>query len=177
VLLLVSGGVGCWEQWSEAWFPQMKWQKAVQAFERVRFEDHTQGFTPPEGTVPIDPAPPRVGRLDLAAAAELENPIPATFKSVARGQELYATYCQVCHGVTGMGDGPVSIAGEKQGPFIGVWPLGTATGQSDGYIYNLIRIGNGGQAGYQMPSYARIPDEDRWHIVNYVRYLQQGGQP
>ena len=26
---------GCWEQWSENWFPQMKWQKAVQAFERV----------------------------------------------------------------------------------------------------------------------------------------------
>jgi hypothetical protein len=24
---------GCWEQWSEAWFPQMKWQHAVQAFE------------------------------------------------------------------------------------------------------------------------------------------------
>ena len=76
-----------------------------------------------------------------------------------------------------MGDGPVSGAGEIQGPFAGVWPITTATAQSDGYIYNLIRIGNGGQAGYRMPGYQHIPSEDRWHLVNYVRHLQRGGQP
>ncbi|MDJ0785782.1 MAG: cytochrome c [Myxococcota bacterium] len=177
LLILMSGSVACWEQWSESWFPQMKWQKAVQAFERVQHEGRVAPFTPPEGTVPIDPAPPIVGRTDVAAAALLENPIPADFKSVARGQELYGIFCETCHGATGMGDGPVSIAGDRQGPFVGVWPLGTATGQSDGYIYNLIRVGNGGAPGYRMPSYKHIPDLDRWHLVNYVRYLQQGGQP
>ena len=48
----------------------------------------------------------------------------------------------------------------------------TAMSRSDGYIYNLIRNGGG-----RMPSYRRIPDEDRWHLVNYVRYLQKGGRP
>ena len=47
-----------------------------------------------------------------------------------------------------------------------------AAGRSDGYIYNLIRGG-----GQRMPSYQRIPPEERWHLVNYVRYLQRGGQP
>ncbi len=177
VLLLVSGSIGCWEQWSESWFPQMKWQKAVQAFERVQHEGQTAAFMPPEGTVAIGSAPPPVGRMDVVAAAAIENPIEPTFKSLARGQELYGIYCELCHGARGNGDGPVSIAGEKQGPFVGVFPLGTATGQSDGYIYNVIRIGNGGQPGYQMPAQHRIPSEDRWHIVNYVRYLQKGGQP
>ena len=34
-LLSLTTLTGCWEQWSESWFPQMKWQKAVQAFEFV----------------------------------------------------------------------------------------------------------------------------------------------
>ena len=178
VLLLTSGSLACWEQWSVNWFPQMKWQKAVQAFERVRFNDQVAAFLPPEGTVPVGAIAPPVGRLDVPAAAQLHNPTdPSDFRSVARGQQLYRIYCELCHGATGLGDGPVSFVGSKQGPFIGVWPLATATAQTDGFIYNLIRVGNGGTPGYRMPSYKHIPDMDRWHIVNYVRYLQRGGQP
>ena len=54
VALLLTTSVGCWEQWSVDWFPQMKWQKAVQAFEAVRYDGQIEGFVPPEGTVPID---------------------------------------------------------------------------------------------------------------------------
>jgi mono/diheme cytochrome c family protein len=163
---------GCWEQWSETWFPQMKWQKAVQPFERVEFEGRTEGFLPPEGAVPVTGFEPAYERFDPATDS-LQNPTnPADFHSLDAGQELYQVYCQTCHGATGMGDGPVSMAGEKQGPFAGVFPLVTAMGRSDGYIYNIIRQGAG-----RMPNYRRIPAEDRWHIVNYVRYLQKGGRP
>ena len=171
VLLLVSGSVGCWEQWSESWFPQMKWQKAVQAFERVEFNGQVDPFMPPEGAVAIDAEKPLVGQYD-PAADRLQNPQPANFKSVARGQEIYEIYCTTCHGVTGMGDGPVSMAGDVKGPFAGVFPLVTAAARTDGYLYNLILGG-----GQRMPGYARIAPEDRWHLVNYVRYLQKGGQP
>lgn len=170
-LLLVSGSVGCWEQWSESWFPQMKWQKATQAFERVTFNGQVDPFMPPEGTVAVDAGPPRVGQHD-PAADRLTNPEPANFKSVGRGQEIYEIHCDTCHGPKGMGDGPISMAGGKVGPFAGVFPLVTAAGRTDGYIYNLIRGG-----GQRMPAYARITPEDRWHLVNYVRYLQKGGQP
>lgn len=172
VLLLTAGGVGCWEQWSETWFPQMKWQKAVQAFERVPHRDRIDPFSPPEGTVPVDGEAPALGQYD-PAADEIANPTdPTSFKSLNRGQELYVQYCETCHGRTGMGDGPVSATGDLQGPFGGVFPLVTAQSRSDGYIYNLIRAG-----GNRMPGYQRIPVRDRWHIVNYVRYLQKGGQP
>lgn len=173
VLLLTTGALGCWEQWSEEWWPQMKWQKAVQAYERVQYRDQVAPFTPPEGTVAVDAEDPLLPQFDPGVDA-LVNPVPPDFKSLARGQKSYETYCTTCHGAAGMGDGPVSMASpaELKGPFAGVFPLVTAMGRSDGYIYNLIRGG-----GQRMPGYQRIPPEERWDLVNYVRYLQRGGRP
>jgi mono/diheme cytochrome c family protein len=171
---------GCWEQWSESWFPQMKWQKTVQAYERVEFQGRVEGFLPPDGAVPVDGGEAPIGRLDVAALDALKNPTdPNDFRSLDRGEQLYGTYCRVCHGDTGLGDGPVSNASVRRGPFSGVYPLvGLTTGRSDGYIYNVIKIGNGGVPGFRMPAYGRIPAEDRWHLVNYVRYLvRKGGRP
>ncbi len=168
VLVLLCGGVGCWEQWSESWFPQMKWQKAVQAFERVQYQDRVDPFSPPEGTVAIDAERPAVGQYDPLADGILNPTEPSDFRSLVRGEEMYTTYCTPCHGAWGLGDGPVSAAGPQRGPLAGVFPLLTAAGRSDGYIYNLIRGG-----GLRMPGYQRIPSEDRWHIVNYVRHLQR----
>jgi len=170
--LVLSFSTGCWEQWSESWFPQMKWQKAVQAFERVEFEGRVEGFVPPEGTVPVTGHQPAYERFDPGVDSITNPTAPGDFRSLAAGQELYQVYCQACHGESGMGDGPVSMAGAKQGPFAGVFPLVTAMSRSDGYIFNIIRQGAG-----RMPNYRRIPAEDRWHIVNYVRYLQKGGRP
>ena len=51
--LALTGSLGCWEQWSNSWFPQMKWQPAVQAFERVEWQGRVEGFLPPEGSIPI----------------------------------------------------------------------------------------------------------------------------
>ena len=178
VCLSLSALPGCWEQWSETWFPQMKWQKTVQAFERTEWDGSVAAFTPPEGTVPVAGLQEEIGRLDSAAMDALVNPTnPSDFRSIARGQEIYNIYCNVCHGETGMGDGAVSMAGPKKGPFAGVYPLAVATARSDGYIWNVIRIGAGNSPGYRMPNYRHIPDEDRWHLVNYVRHLQRGGQP
>jgi mono/diheme cytochrome c family protein len=158
----------------------MKWQDAIQPFERVNFAGRDAAFLPPEGSVPIQGVEPPVGRLDIPALDALVNPRdPNDFKSLANGQRLYTVYCITCHGPTGMGDGPVSMTGDIMGPFAGVFPLvGTTTIRSDGYIYNTIRIGGGGAPGFRMPNYKRIPPMERWDVVNYVRYLdRKGGQP
>lgn len=163
---------GCWEQWSETWWPQMKWQKTVQAYERVEFSGRVEGFTPPEGTVPVSGYEPSYERYDPAADTLVNPTNPQDFNSLNRGREVYQNNCIACHGERGMGNGPVSQAGPKTGPFAGVFPVVTAIARSDGYIYNFIRNGGG-----RMPNYRRIPSEDRWHLVNYVRHLQRGGQP
>ena len=54
VALLMAASFGCWEQIDDGdWFPQMKRQPTIQAFELVEYNDQRQGFSPPEGTVPL----------------------------------------------------------------------------------------------------------------------------
>jgi len=172
VFILVTT-TGCWEQWSEEWFPQMKWQKAVQAFEATGHESAPSGFLPADGTIPVSGKTRAVGRMDLEGTAALVNPQdPNDFRSIENGREQYEIFCTTCHGSTGMGDGPVSLTGAIKGPFAGVYPLvGLVSGRTDGYLYNVIRLGSGGFPGLRMPDYRRIPETDRWDIVNYVRFL------
>ena len=169
-VLLLTATVGCWEQWSDTWFPQMKRQKAVQAFEMVGYQGQIQGFTPPDGAVPVTGIEPLIGDTDDAAANALDNPRPMSLASLENGRSQYLRYCATCHGAEGLGDGPVSMTGGLQGPFAGVLavagPASIARVRSDGHIYTTIRNGR-----RRMPSYRRIPTEDRWDIVNYVRYL------
>lgn len=162
--------VGCWEQWSDTWFPQMKRQKANQAFEIVNFQNQVGAFMPPEGVVDVTGGEAPVSNLIDSASDGLENPQPMSLDSLENGRMLYARYCTTCHGASGAGDGPVSMTGDLRGPLGGVLPLAgpgsIAKVRSDGHIYTTIRYGR-----RRMPGYARIPSAGRWDIVNYVRYL------
>jgi mono/diheme cytochrome c family protein len=168
---LLTGSFGCWEQWSESWFPQMKWQKSVQAFERTMHDGKVDLFMPPEGTVPVGaPGSPPMDPLDEVAQSALQNPRAATLESLENGRLQYERYCAVCHGENGKGDGPVSMMGDIKGPFVGVLavngPGNLSLARSDGHVYSTIRYGR-----RRMPSYQRIPEDGRWDIVNYIRYM------
>jgi hypothetical protein len=66
----------------------------------------------------------------------------------------------------------VSITGEIRGPIGGVLavngPASIARVRSDGHISTTIRYGR-----RRMPGYQRIESDDRWDIVNYIRYLNR----
>ncbi len=177
-VLALVGSLGCWEQWSNEWFPQMKWQPAVQAFERTMHDGRVDPFLPPEGTVPIDGGEAPVSNVVDAEADVLVNPQPMSLGSLENGRAQYQNYCATCHGEGGLGDGPVSMTGSRMGPFAAVLPVAgpasIARVRSDGHIYTTIRYGR-----RRMPGYARIAPRDRWDIVNYIRYLngQKGVGP
>jgi len=167
--LSLCGGTACWEQLDGGdWFPQMKEQIAVQAFEDTERPETSEGLRPPEGTVPVGGAAPELSTAVGNAQEEPTNPVEADYRSLQNGEVQYETYCATCHGETGMADGPVSKV------FLGVLPLvGVVKARTDGHIYNTIRYGR-----RRMPSYQRIPPQDRWDLVNYVRYLdERGGRP
>lgn len=176
VALATTASLGCWEQVSYDWFPQMKEQLPVQAFEATSHEGHPEGFLPPEGAVPHAVSSNGSVHADALAAmgiAEQDavpNPQPVTFASLKRGETFYLRYCSTCHGPEGAGNGPVAGLPFGTGPFGLVLPIGgptsVAKGLSDGHIYTTITLGRG-----RMPSYSRIPAEVRWDIVNYVRAL------
>lgn len=134
--------------------------------------EHSVAFDGPTGAVPA-PAAPGVAGLQAFGAAHA-NPTPRSPASETRGEAMYARYCQVCHGPQGMGanTGSVTSTGVYP-PIVPPVAAGNATTLSDGYIYAIIRHGRG-----LMPDYAvQVPHADRWHIVNYVRRLQEGGAP
>ena len=176
--LMLTASLGCWEQWSEDWFPQMKWQKAVQAFEAVEFgAQGSAAFLPPEGTIPITGGEAPVGNVMDADSDHLVNPTAMTMASLNNGKEQYEIFCSPCHGDSGLGDGPVSMMGALMGPIAAVLPIAgpasIAKIRSDGHLYTTIRYGR-----RRMPGYKRIQSDDRWDIVNYVRYMNgMGVQP
>jgi mono/diheme cytochrome c family protein len=125
---------------------------------------------PVPGTVPRGFTPYRYAAADsLLAQRDLVNPLPRTAEVLGRGQRVFMTYCVVCHGPEGDGQGyivpkfpkPPSLLSEK------------VTGWPDGRIFHLVTRG-----GTLMPSYAsQILPEDRWAVILYVRALQRAAHP
>jgi len=108
----------------------------------------------------------------MDAADRLVNTRTRTSESINRGKFVYETYCLVCHGEAGRGDGPISSA--AGGAFFGVRSLvsDTAARRSDGFLYGV--IANAQTMGRAlMPRYGdKVRGTDRWDLVNYVRTLQ-----
>ena len=99
-----------------------------------------------------------------------KGPISRSEESVARGARVFKEQCAVCHGPGGLGDGIIIKKG------LGFYPVNLTTPavsqRSDGYIYAYILYGG----KVMMPSYSEnISEQDAWHVVNYVRELQNAG--
>jgi len=125
---------------------------------------------PVPGTVPRGFTPYRYAVGDsLLAQRELVNPLPRTAEVLGRGQRVFMTYCVVCHGPKGDGQGyivpkfpmPPSLLSPK------------VTGWPDGRIFHTVTRGQN-----LMPSYAsQILPEDRWAVILYVRALERAAHP
>ena len=115
---------------------------------------------PPPNSIPIE------GAIAIPGMGAPENPTEADESSVQRGAELYAINCQMCHGVTGQGNGPVA-------PFLVNFKPANLTSdvvqsKSDGSIF--ITISNGLEG--RMPALnENLTVSDRWDLVNFVRTL------
>jgi mono/diheme cytochrome c family protein len=146
------------------WFDAMITQPAVYPYQRADIPRNTV-----PGTVPVTGGEADWSAewsvLNTATADKLVNPLAGQPAS-AVGDTLFHTYCAVCHGQVGAGDGKVGVQ-------LAALSLLTdrAKGYSDGYIYSIIRYGRG-----VMPKYGdKVHGPKRWEIVNYVRQLQSGG--
>lgn len=159
-------------------------ERAIASVKTFNFMHEAPSFDPYEApreapplSVPLDPRggawEPEIARTEAALRAwgdTMTNPLGMDERVLRQGAESYQTYCAVCHGTTAVGDGP--IVGPGLIPFATNLLLPATQARSDGYIYAIIRIGRG-----LMPSYRRIPTQERWAVVSYLRYLQGGGDP
>jgi mono/diheme cytochrome c family protein len=106
----------------------------------------------PEGTVARDYSP--------------EPPAPpVTMALLERGRQRYDIFCSVCHGRAGYGDGQIVQRGFPAPPSYHSERLREVSNQ---HIYEVITRGYGVMFSYAQ----RVPPQDRWAIIAYIRTLQ-----
>src|SRR5262245_44102882 len=107
---------------------------------------------------PRIPPPPRRGSLPPL--------VPIDTATLERGRELYAAACASCHGATGRGDGPESVAlplrpgDQTDFRFMDDW--------RDGEIAHKIQAG-----GFRMPAFGHVRGDDLVALVAFVRSLSR----
>jgi len=103
----------------------------------------------------------------LRAGAELASPVaPEDADASTRGAEVFNTFCSVCHGAGGHGDGNVTKRGVPPPPSL---LLEHATQMSDGQMYHVVTLGQGNMASYA----SQVGREDRWFAIRHIRALQE----
>lgn len=124
---------------------------------------------PPENTVPVGYKPYPYHNDPVTAAARLKNPFSGDMSPeiVNLGRVKYETYCAVCHGYEGKGDGPVAPKMALKPPPV---VSEKVINQNDAAIYHIITDGQGVMASYAPQIHK---ENDRWAIVNYIRSLQK----
>ena len=112
--------------------------------------------TPPAGTVARDgPAREQAVTKKPAVTAELLD----------RGRERFGIFCQPCHGAGGDGNGIIVQRGMPSPTSYHDERLRKA---DDQYLFDVITNGHGAMYSYA----SRVPPQDRWAIVSYIRALQ-----
>ncbi len=97
---------------------------------------------------------------------KMANPVKADDASVKAGLASYTKNCASCHGKTGLGDGP---KGRMCKVFPGDFSGAAFQGLTDGEMFYQTKTGRG-----EMPAYdKKIPDNEIWSIVNYMRTLKK----
>ena len=94
------------------------------------------------------------------------NPFPPDQASLDAGQQLYVTNCQVCHGISGLGDGPGSEGLDPPPADLIVHvPL-----HPDPDLFDIISDGVSGSA--MNPFRDALTKDEVWHLINYIQTLE-----
>ena len=96
-----------------------------------------------------------------STAITKSNPLEGQEQAKRAGAKLYLRECAACHGPSGVGLGKAP-------------PLNRADVQSatPGALFWVLRNGSLYRG---MPSFAHLPEPQRWQVVTYLRTLGSGG--
>jgi len=96
----------------------------------------------------------------------MKNPVASNPESINLGSALYKKNCASCHGKVGLGDG---VKARTLATFPGDFSGAAYHNQTDGEHFYKTKKGRGDMPAYE----GKIPDEDIWHMVNYMRTFKK----
>ncbi len=131
------------------------------------FGNMEEPLPPPARSIPID-GPAYIPGLNPDT---LVNPVAADEASIARGAQLYAIHCAMCHGQAGQGNGQIAA-------FLANRPANLTSpvvqSRSDGSLFLTISLGIEGR----MPALnENLTVRERWDVVNFIRTLAAPATP
>jgi putative copper export protein/mono/diheme cytochrome c family protein len=98
-----------------------------------------------------------------------ENPQSYTAVSISQGHSGYKSFCEECHGQTGVGDGPWAVENRGLIPSLSSPHMDIHT---DGEIYWWITYGI---PSLEMPALEEeLTETMRWQVINFIRSLRHG---
>lgn len=99
----------------------------------------------------------------------LANPLTATSENLKEGAELFRTNCSVCHGETGVGDGPGS---KGLNPPPANLPFNVkSTMVDDPFLFWTISEGGGMLKSAMPPFKTALSNEQIWKVILHLRQL------
>ena len=99
--------------------------------------------------------------------SDMVNPFPPNPESLQVGKETYGLHCQSCHGDTGRGDGPAGVGLDPPPADLTIHvPL-----HPDGDLFGFIEDGVPGTG--MAPLGGVLTDDEIWHVINYIRTLEE----
>ncbi len=125
------------------------------------FRDQSSMRPPVAGTVARNPTDP-----------DVPEPKTITVAMLDRGRQRYNIFCANCHGQSGDGNGMITMRGFPRAQPLYSAELKRAPAQ---HFYDVITNGQGSMYSFA----SRVPSNDRWMVVAYIRALQasQGNDP
>lgn len=155
--------------------PQMAHSPRYNAFSpNPNFDNGGTLQRPEPGTIPRGQMPLHYAATPqdaLRAGEQLQSPLdPGNARARDRGAFVFASFCVVCHGARGAGNGPVAQRGYPPPPSL---LAEHAQKMKDGQLFHVLTYGQN-----NMPSYAsQLSRGDRWNVILYVRTLQVAAAP
>ena len=122
----------------------------------------------PEGTAPADQTLAGAGEAQPkdVDVSKVEKPWVESADMATHGARVFANNCAICHGPKGLGDGPAGLSlNPRPRNFVeGKWK----NGGDSATLFNTI---SNGIPGSSMASFAHIPAQDRWSLVQFIRSI------